>query len=211
MVVDFEIKYVRKQSDNHLIQDLQKLYTISIDWSANFFCGITLSQDYIRRSCDVSMPSYIPEALHKFQHLAPAQSKDAPHSCKLPVLGSRFQYAKTDDPSPHRSPKSVNLVQQIIVTLFYYPIAVETTILVVLVSLAAHQSQGTKNTYLRALHFLYYAALHPDATIRYVASDMVLHAHSNASYLSDPKACSRDGIYYFLGYLSPVAHQPPSG
>jgi hypothetical protein len=36
-----------------------------------------------------------------------------------------------------------------------------------------------------------YLAAHPDATIRYNASDMVLHIHSDASYLSVSNARSR--------------------
>ena len=37
------------------------------------------------------------------------------------------------------------------------------------------------------------------AKIRYKASDMVLNIHSDASYLSAPKARSRAGGYFFLG------------
>ena len=42
---------------------------------------------------------------------------------------------------------------------------------------------------------------HPDAKIRYHASDMILNVHSDASYLSAPKARSRAGGYFFLGSL----------
>ncbi len=42
---------------------------------------------------------------------------------------------------------------------------------------------------------------HPDAIIRYRASDMILNVHSDASYLSAPKSCSRAGGYFFLGSL----------
>ena len=42
---------------------------------------------------------------------------------------------------------------------------------------------------------------HLDAIIRYRASDMILNVHSDASYLSAPKARSRAGGYYFLGSL----------
>ena len=51
----------------------------------------------------------------------------------------------------------------------------------------------------RARHLLDYMATHPDAKIRYKASDMVLNVHSDASYLSAPKARSRAGGYFFLG------------
>ena len=43
------------------------------------------------------------------------------------------------------------------------------------------------------------AATHPDAVIQYRASDMILHVHSDASYLSEPQARSRAGGFDFLG------------
>jgi hypothetical protein len=42
---------------------------------------------------------------------------------------------------------------------------------------------------------------HPDAIIQYRASDMILNVHSDASYLSAPKARSRARGYFFLGSL----------
>jgi hypothetical protein len=41
-------------------------------------------------------------------------------------------------------------------------------------------------------------ATHPDATIRYIKSDMTLHIHSDASHLSEPRARSRAGGHHFL-------------
>jgi hypothetical protein len=49
-----------------------------------------------------------------------------------------------------------------------------------------------------AVQLLNYAATHPDAEVTYKKSDMVLHIHSDASYLSEEKARSRVGGYYFL-------------
>jgi hypothetical protein len=48
-----------------------------------------------------------------------------------------------------------------------------------------------------------YLATHPDATIRYHASDMILHIHSDAYYLSVSNARSRLGGLFFLGNKSP--------
>lgn len=44
-------------------------------------------------------------------------------------------------------------------------------------------------------------ATHPDEKIFYHASDMVLNVHSDASYLTAPKARSRAGGHFFLGSL----------
>jgi hypothetical protein len=49
--------------------------------------------------------------------------------------------------------------------------------------------------------FLDYVWTHPDDFIRYCSSDMILNVHSDASYLSAPKAHSQEGGYYFLGSL----------
>ena len=44
-----------------------------------------------------------------------------------------------------------------------------------------------------------YVDTHPNAGIRYVASDMILNLHCNASYLSEPKAKSRAGGHFWIG------------
>ena len=51
--------------------------------------------------------------------------------------------------------------------------------------LATQQAAPTENTMTLAKQFLNYVANHPDAIITYHASDMVLSAHSDASYLSE--------------------------
>jgi hypothetical protein len=46
-------------------------------------------------------------------------------------------------------------------------------------------------------------AVHPDATIRYHASGMILHIHSDVSYLSVSNARSRIGGIFFCGNKPP--------
>jgi hypothetical protein len=60
--------------------------------------------------------------------------------------------------------------------------------LVALGTIAANKSKATATT----------AHAHPDATIQYHASDMVLYLHSDASYLLATKARSRAGGHFFL-------------
>ncbi len=57
-------------------------------------------------------------------------------------------------------------------------------------ALSAIKAASAEDTRNRVNQFLDYMATHPDANIQYHASDMVLNVHSNASYLSAPKACS---------------------
>ena len=64
--------------------------------------------------------------------------------------------------------------------------------------LASAQSQGIEATKLALLKLLNYCATHDNAKIRYFASDMVLHVHSDASYLSAYRARSRVGRHFLL-------------
>ena len=49
-----------------------------------------------------------------------------------------------------------------------------------------------------------YAATHPDAILTYLKSDMLLAVHSDALYLSKPKARSRAGGRFFLASDVPI-------
>jgi hypothetical protein len=68
--------------------------------------------------------------------------------------------------------------------------------LVALGSLAA--AKTTEDTAQSITHLLNYCATHPNASIRYHSSAMILWIHSDASYLSEPKARSRAGGHFFL-------------
>ena len=83
----------------------------------------------------------------------------------------------------------------------YYARAIDITTLVALSSIAAEQAQATEQTEKHVHTLLDYLATHKNATVRYVASDMVLNIHSDASYLSEPRAQSRLGGTYFMGSL----------
>jgi hypothetical protein len=69
--------------------------------------------------------------------------------------------------------------------------------------IATEQTKATEKTQATTNQVLDYLATHPDATIRYHASDMILHIHSDASYLSVSNARSRLGGLFFCGDKSP--------
>jgi hypothetical protein len=65
-------------------------------------------------------------------------------------------------------------------------------------SIATQQASATQMTLSAISQLLDYAATHPDAVIRFRASNMILHVESNASYLSETKARSRIAGYHYL-------------
>jgi hypothetical protein len=72
-------------------------------------------------------------------------------------------------------------------------------------NIATEQTKATDKTQAATSQLLDYLATHPDATIRYHASDMILHIHSDASYLSVSNAGNRLGGLFFLGKQIPRA------
>ncbi len=65
-------------------------------------------------------------------------------------------------------------------------------------ALASEQATPTEQTMEKCLQFLDYAASQDDAIITYRGSNMKLAIHSDASYLSKPKACSQAGGHMFM-------------
>ena len=98
-----------------------------------------------------------------------------------------MQYTAGKDNFSAVSPTEKKFIQEVTGTFLYYSRAVDATMLPALVSIATQQASPTENTMKKVKHFLDDAASHPDAIITYQASDMVLAAHSDASYLSESK------------------------
>jgi hypothetical protein len=88
-------------------------------------------------------------------------------------------------------PSKLTRIQEIFGTFLFYGRAINSTMLVALGTISSKQSKGTHATAQAVAQLLNYAAAHPDATVRYDASGMCLHIHSDASYLSEAHARSR--------------------
>jgi hypothetical protein len=65
--------------------------------------------------------------------------------------------------------------------------------------LASEQSNTTEVTADKVIKLLNYCNTHPETKIRYHASDMILHIHSDSCYLSENEAKSRAGGFFYMG------------
>ena len=74
--------------------------------------------------------------------------------------------------------------------------------LIALNTLTKQQSEPTECTAEAINQHLYFAETHPNVVGRYKESYMVLNAHSDASYLSEPKARIRVGGVFFVSSIS---------
>jgi len=139
--------------------------------------------------------------LTKYGHVAPLKPQHCPYSPNPIKYGNDNQAPSPLDDSSLLDETGKKRVQQIVESSLYYARAVDPTILMALSEISSQQSAPTENTMKRINQFLDYMWTHPDAIIRYRASDMILNVHSDVSYLSAPKARSRAGGYFFLGSL----------
>jgi hypothetical protein len=197
-VDDFGIKYVGREHCQHLFDCIASLYTMTTDWTGTQYCGLTLNWDYTARTVDLSLPGYIENALIKFQHPAPTRPQHAPSAWTKPNYGAPQQLTDPPDTSAPLQASEITRLQQVIGTLLYYARAIDSTMLVALGSLSSAQAKGTEATAQALTHLLNYCATHPDAVLLYHASGMILHVHSDASYLSESQARSRAGGHFFL-------------
>jgi hypothetical protein len=199
VVDDFAFKYVGKQHAEHLRNALLGTYELTTDWTATVYSGMTLKWDYKKRIWDISMPRYVSNVLSKFQHDAPKHPQHTPSRYVTPVYGANTQYAMKDE-TPPLTEKQCLTIQKVTGSILYYARAVDPT---VLMYIATEQTKATEKTQAATNQLLDYLATHPDATIIYHASDMILHIHNDASYMSVSNARSLLGGLFFLGNKSP--------
>jgi hypothetical protein len=192
-VDDFGVKYVGREHAEHLMTCIKKNYNISSDWNGTAYCGLTLDWDYKNHTVDLSMPGYIKTTLHKYQHPAPARPEHSPHTWNPPIYGAKTQFVSDPTTSATLSDKDVNKLQQLTGILLYYARAVDPTSIMPINVLASEQSNATEVTADKVIKLLNYCNTHPETKTRYHASDMILHIHSDASYLSENEAKSELG------------------
>jgi hypothetical protein len=202
VVDDFTVKYVGKHHAEHLRNALLRTYELTTDWTATVYSGMMLKWDYNTRMCDISMPGYVSNVLSKFQHDSPSHPQHTPSRYVTPVHGAKTQYATRDETPPLTAQQCIT-IQKFTGSALYYARAVDPTVLMSLNDIAMEQTRATETMQAAINQMLDYLATHPEATIRYHASDTVLHIHSDASYLSVSNARSCLGGMFFLGNKSP--------
>jgi hypothetical protein len=151
--------------------------------------GRTLKWDYKKCTCN------------KFQHTSPNQLTHSPSKYGTPVYGANTQYATRDETASLDAEQCMN-IQRIAGSVLYYVRAVSPTVLVTLNEIATEETKVTDENQAATDQLLDYLAMHPDATISYHASDMLLHIHSDVSHLSVSNARSRIGGLFFCGKIT---------
>ena len=93
----------------------------------------------------------------------------------------------TQEPTePLLPPDEKQQVQAITRTFLYYGLGIDSTILVTLNEIGGQQSTATTDTEKKCVKLMDYRHTHPDAVVRFHATDMILYIESDAAYLVIP-------------------------
>jgi hypothetical protein len=202
-VDDFGIKYFCNNDADHLLASLRAHYKILFDWTGQNYCGLSIKWNYPKKYVDISMPGYIAATLERLQHSKPARLQFAPHRWSQPAYGQKLQLAPIDD-IPKLDISGIHYLQSTVGSLLYYARAVDAMMLPAINEISGRQAAPTQKTMDACKMILDYAATHPNAIVRYHASDMALHVDSEAAYLVLPNAGSRYAGHYYLSDAPPA-------
>mmetsp|Transcript_31451 Transcript_31451/g.45873 ORF Transcript_31451/g.45873 Transcript_31451/m.45873 type:complete len:130 (-) Transcript_31451:661-1050(-) len=119
----------------------------------------------------------------KIQHLA--------HIHTLHQCTQKKQSTPPEDTTPYLDDFGKKQIQQVIGTLLFYACTVDPTLLMAINVIAAKQTSPTEKMAKALTHLLNYCATFPNVVVRYKASGMVLHIHSDALYMSAEEAHGR--------------------
>jgi hypothetical protein len=191
LVVDnFGIKYIEEEHAQHLRQAVQKDYTCLFEKEVERYCRLTIKWDTASKNVHLSMPLYIEKALKRFQHPPPIVLQDQSHQHVKKMYCAKVQHANPPDTSPPLNKAGKKIIHEVTGVFLYLTHTVDSTMLTTLSAIGFKQAASTERTMQKCLQFLDCAASQEDAIVTYRASNMRLATHSNALYLSEPKAQS---------------------
>ncbi len=85
---------------HHLINALKKDYTVTIDWDATKYIGLTLKRDYKNCKVYAHIPGYLSKALLQFKHQMPKTKQNSLHPHAKPQYGAKAQFVTDKVTSP---------------------------------------------------------------------------------------------------------------
>ena len=120
------------------------------------------------------MPGYDKNQLLEYEHIM-QRVQHCPYATEPKKYDTKAQSPLPQDDTRKLTDKEIKQVQKIVGSILYYARAVDMTVLMALSSIASEQTKGTERTLEKAYQVLDYLASHPDAVVRFRASDMVLN------------------------------------
>ena len=130
------------------------------------------------------MPGYIQKVIQKYKHPKHPKPQHALHPIPQRKFGKAVKEPESVDESLEATKEEVLIIQQVVGIILYYAQAADLTALMSLSIIMSEQAEATKTTLTNTKQLVDYLVTHPNATMRFCASNMIMNIHSDASYLS---------------------------
>lgn len=124
-------------------------------------------------------------------------------------MGTISKNQNDPDKSPKLNAKETKELQERVGILRYISDMVFTHLQVPVSKIASTMAQPTKQALEKAKRIFGYLAINKDRALRFKKSDMIIRAHSDASYQSETNARSRSGGYIYMGNKDDNTHNGP--
>ena len=192
-----------EEHTKYLKETLKKDHKLTTEWDGKIYSGITLDWDHKQRQVHLSMSGYIKKALKQYQHKL-RKHQQQPFPTVTLKYGTEKQYTTQESKALLLDATGVKFIQQVYVKFLVLGRAVDNSLLCPISAISLQSSKSKEDTSKQTKQLLDYIATQQEAVLIYHASDTKLVAHSDASYLSKPKARRRAEGHFFLSSNSTV-------
>ena len=150
----FLVNITSEEYAQHLINTLKEKYEITMDWDAKLYIVITLKWWYNLIKVQLSMPTYVPDAINKIKRIFSGKPQDAPAAHITPKFGKIIQYSEPEDIKEALQQDEIARIQMIVWMFLYYSLAIDNTTLPALGDIASEKSKSTNNKDAKVIQFL---------------------------------------------------------
>ena len=150
------------------------------------------------------MQNYVNKDLARLHHPLPIKPQRSPHPYNDPIYGQKHQFFIPTIPNEKLTPAQLKHCQELCCFFNYYDRAIDDTMQTSFSDIASSLSTSSWED----LKFLDYAAIRPNAKIRYHSIQMHLWIHSDASYLNESKSRFRNGGFFGLSDKPKIPIKP---
>ena len=146
----------------------------------------------------MSIPNHIAKSLRRFNRNSPAKIVHSPVNLEPPTCRAKVQCATKEWSRAALSASTILLTHQVVGVFLHCARALDNTMLVTVNDLSHQQASATTSTMDTITHLLDYVDTHPIAKLRCHRRNMILHVHSDGSYLHALKAAADlSGVFSF--------------
>jgi hypothetical protein len=179
VVDDIGLKVRSKDDVMHLVNAIEKVWKVKINWKGDKYVGMDLKWDYNPENptLEISCDQVIPDALKRFYPDQTLKGADTPGlDIKGWTLGPDNKVVIADDEEPIPMPEKTKFVQQFTGTLSHAARIVRHDLLPAVNEIASTQSAPTSKTMQQVEKLANYIARFPKGSVIYKTTEMILRA-----------------------------------